>query len=57
MRIFMCAACGHRMRWSGLQCGKCYEPKPVWKTPWLYNLFGFAAFIGLCGAMVLSAMR
>lgn len=35
-RLFSCQDCGHKMRFQGLKCGRCYTPKTWYQSPALY---------------------
>ncbi|MBT9384668.1 hypothetical protein KM176_12420 [Pseudooceanicola sp. CBS1P-1] len=41
-RLFTCRECGHKMRFSGQFCGKCYARKETYQMP---NLWRGAAVI------------
>jgi len=36
MRVFKCPSCGHRMRFVGERCGRCFAEKPLLKAGRLY---------------------
>ena len=44
------------MRWAGDECGKCYEPKPLLKSPRLYGVGSFVLLLSLCAAVMLTAL-
>jgi len=51
MRVFRCPTCGHRMRFVGERCGRCYSQKPIAMSGRLYR---FILYLGLVsGGMVL----
>lgn len=55
MRLFRCDACGHRMRLGGDACGKCFEPKPVLKSPRFLGIVGVVAVVALTVTLAIVA--
>lgn len=57
MRVFQCGECGHRMRFGGERCNRCYAEKPLLKSPPFYTFVGYLALLGLSLSLVVMAFR
>jgi|GEM_PF-3092239 hypothetical protein len=56
MRVFSCGFCGHKMRFDGERCGKCFEEKPVLKSIGFYKFLSFSILMSICAAITARAL-
>jgi len=54
LRIFHCHDCGHKMRFSGIRCHKCYARKATYQMPWFWlTVIGVAIAGAMAGAIAI----
>lgn len=55
LRVFQCHECGHKMRLSGNQCGRCHATKPAYQVvAYRLALISPVILIGIIGVLVLA---
>ena len=53
LRVFECAACGHKLRFGAENCGKCYTPTPLRNRIWTYAIAALIALFLILQILVL----
>jgi len=56
MRVFRCPTCGHRMRFVGQRCGRCYSEKPIALSGRLYLLLLYLLIMVGCLVLVVRTL-
>lgn len=54
IRIFKCVQCGHKMRFSGVECHNCYGSKQPYQSPIYIVLTAVVLLVALIMAALFS---
>ncbi len=46
MRLFTCAACGHKMRFGAARCGQCWQAAPMYNQTRFYVTLAAVVAVG-----------